>query len=386
MKLLINTSNLYFGGGLQVALSFINELKDMNLKNEYHIFTSLAINKQLNKNDFPSHFIFYLIERSPSSLKTRKKIVTKLNTLEEKIQPNIVFSVFGPSYWRPKTLHLVGFADGWLYNPKSIAYEKLTFFRRIKMKLLEKYKSYYLKRDSDYFVLETQDAKEKLAKVLNIELSKIFVVGNTYSNIFNEKKYLNNDNEFYIKLPVKEQGEFRFSYIAHNHPAKNLQIINKIIPFIKHLNVKFVLTINQQDYEELFDKSYREKYIINTGPVEAKSCPSIYEQSDALFAPTLLETFSAAYPEAMRMNKPILTSDYSFARDICKDAAMYFNSLDVENSVKAVKLFVKDMKLRKRLVEKGKIELKTFETAKSRANKYLDICEKIINNGEIVNV
>jgi hypothetical protein len=93
MKLLVNTSNLYVGGGVQVALSFINELKNINKDNEYHIFLSPVINNQLNLNEFGNNFKIYLIEKSPSSLKTRYQIVKKLNTLETEIKPDIVFTI-----------------------------------------------------------------------------------------------------------------------------------------------------------------------------------------------------------------------------------------------------------------------------------------------------
>ena len=75
-------------------------------------------------------------------------------------------------------------------------------------------------------------------------------------------------------------------------------------------NINFVVTIDDESYENMFSHNPR---VINLGPVAHKSCPSIYSQCDFLFAPTLLETFSASYPEAMKMNLPISTSKYSFA-------------------------------------------------------------------------
>ena len=50
MNILINTSNLYVGGGVQVALSFIRELKKFETDNRYHIFCSPEIHKQLSSN------------------------------------------------------------------------------------------------------------------------------------------------------------------------------------------------------------------------------------------------------------------------------------------------------------------------------------------------
>jgi glycosyltransferase involved in cell wall biosynthesis len=110
------------------------------------------------------------------------------------------------------------------------------------------------------------------------------------------------------------------------------------------------------------------------GSIPHKSCPSLYAQSDALFAPTLLETFSAAYPEAMKMEKPILTSNYSFAKDVCQDAALYFDPLDPVDIAEKIKKLIEDTALQHELVEKGKKRVKEFETARSRAEKYVTLC------------
>lgn len=377
MKLLINTSNLYVGGGVQVALSFINELKEINSKYEFYILLSSEINKHIHQSEYSSNFNFYLINQSPASLKTRKTVVSKLFKLEKQIKPDIVFTVFGPSYWRPKSIHLLGFADGWVYNPSSFAYQKLNFFKQLKMRLLVRYKSYYLKKDADFYVLETNDAKKKLSKTIHINKKNIHVIGNTYSSFFNKKELLSKENEYYINLPKKEHDEFRLVYIAHNHANKNIQIINDLIIYLKGYNITFVLTLDKLSFERIFSKSNIN--IINLGPINQKSCPSIYAQCDALFAPTLLETFSAAYPEAMKMGKPILTSSYSFAKDICQDAGVYFNPLDPKDISEKIKQVANDEKLRKELIKKGKKRIELFETAKTRAKKYVNLCESLVN-------
>jgi glycosyltransferase involved in cell wall biosynthesis len=368
------------GGGLQVALSFINELKRLDNNHEYFIFLSLAVEKQLDKQIFSEKFHFYTIKRSPSSLKTRKQIVKQLDDLEDDISPDVVFSIFGPSYWKPKATHIVGFADGWVYNPDSIAFDRLSILKRLKMRLQGKYKSYYLKKDTDYFVMETEDAKHKLSETMKIDKENIFVVGNTYSSIFDDRQFQNEQNNFYLKLDDQTEDEFRLMYIAHNHVNKNIKIINDILPLLEDNNIKFVLTLDEESYQTLFPHPTNK--IINIGVIAQKSCPSVYEQCDALFSPTLLETFSAAYPEAMKMQKPILTSNYSFATDTCKDAALYFDPLDPKDIADKIKQLVKDKNLQTQLIEKGSERLKKFETARSRAEKYIEICEKIVNKSK----
>lgn len=384
MKIIINTSNLYVGGGLQVALSFINELRQMNTVHEYHIFLSQAVDKQIDQGSFPDNFHFYLIEKSPASLKTRKKIVIQLDSLEEQIQPDIVFSVFGPSYWKPKSKHIMGFAVPWVLQKDSVAYDELDLLARLKMRLWVEYVSYYAKRDASHYVIETNDGKERLSKVFKITKDHISVVGNSFSSIFDNAEYLSKEHPDFIELPPKETNEFRLLLISHNHPHKNLKIINKVLPILDDLNIKFVLTVDNDSFTSLFPNN--PKQILNLGPVKQKSCPSLYEQCDAMFLPTLLEVFSASYPEAMKMEKPILTSNYSFATDVCRDAALYFDPLDPEDIAEKIKELVKNKTLQDELIEKGKERVKEFETARSRAEKYIALCEKLVKEnrkGEI---
>ena len=59
MKLLVNTATVLKGGGLQVANSFIHEIKDIP-EHEYHIFLSSTVAKQVDKSSFQIIFIFMI--------------------------------------------------------------------------------------------------------------------------------------------------------------------------------------------------------------------------------------------------------------------------------------------------------------------------------------
>ncbi|UPT76866.1 glycosyltransferase [Sulfurovum sp. XGS-02] len=371
MKLIINTSNLYVGGGLQVAISFINELRLLDVDYDFHIFLSKAANKQIDQKSFPSNFNFYLIEKSPSSLAHRKEIIKQLDKLEESIQPNVVFSIFGPTFWTPKTVHVMGFALPWLINPDSSAFGQLSFLKRVKKRIENLYKAYFIKKNADFYVTETEDTKFRLSKFHKINEDKIFVVGNTYSSYFNEPINQN------TSLPERQISEFRLVTISHNYPHKNLKIIKEIILYLKEqpIQYKFILTIDQESYESLF--SDVQDYVITLKPINTDLCPSVYDQCDALFLPTLLECFTASYPEAMKMKKPILTSDLSFAKDICKDSALYFDPLDAKNIADKIIELSTNKQLQNDLIVKGAERLSEMETAESRAKKYLKICENI---------
>jgi len=368
MKIIVNTSNIVVGGGVQVSISVINELKFFD-ENQYYIFLSAKVKSQIKIKDFPENFHFYDIISSPSSIIKRRSIIKKLNLLESKINPDIVFTIFGPSYWSPKSVHISGFADGWCYNPKSIAFKKLTIKNYLYKKAIILYKNYFIKKAS-FLIVETEIAKKNIVKYLKVNESRIFVVGNTNSNYFTNYKKEKRTNNLDFKLLTVS------SYYAH----KNLEIINDVDRLLRlksPIEFKFYLTLSNKNFNHLFLES---DTILNLGPQKNEDCPRLYNNVDAVFLPSLLETFSANYPEAMIMERPILTSDMDFSKYVCEDAAIYFNPLNANDISDKIIELQKNRKLYSNKVTQGLARLKTFETSRTRVNKYLKIFKNITEN------
>jgi glycosyltransferase involved in cell wall biosynthesis len=368
----INLSNISVGGAVQVALSFVYELDCMSDNNEYHVLCS-SVMFEIIKNTGVTLNI-YCITKAPAKIIDRLSAVKELNFLERSICPNVIFTLFGPSYWKPKAMHIMGLADGWVYNPDTLAYFNLSLYEKIIMRMKVFYKKYYIKRDSSCYILETDDAVSKMKNVLNKKNIKYFVVGNTFNHFFRESEYILSSNNLYIKLPKCQNKCFKFLYICHNHPSKNLSAIYSVAKKLIDENVQFIVTIDNVSFVEIFSGLSN---VVNIGPIDPGSCPSVYSQCDAIFAPTLLETFSAVYPESMKMDKPILTSDLSFAHDVCGDAALYFDPLSENDMINKINNIINNKDLYAMLIRKGRERLSEFESAKSRAIKYVEILNMV---------
>ncbi len=75
-------------------------------------------------------------------------------------------------------------------------------------------------------------------------------------------------------------------------------------------------------------------------------------------------------------DKPILTSHYDFAIDVCGESAFYFDPLSSESIMTAIQLMEKDENLRKQHIEEGKNQLKkllTWPQAYEEYNKLMGI-------------
>ncbi|MBK86635.1 MAG: hypothetical protein CMC86_05505 [Flavobacteriaceae bacterium] len=374
MNIVVNGSNIIIGGGLQVAFSILQELSRLKTNHKFLVFSSPQLEKEIININFPKNFSVKIINISPAKIISRSRVINRLNESTENFGADLVLSIFGPTYWKPNVFHICGFADGWCYNPKSIAFSRLDFLTKTKIKLLNIYKLHHLKKSVNKIFIETEYAKKKLLNILKFKDHDIVVISNTHSDIYNnhESFLLNSD-----KLE-SNKAEHRFLLLCANYPQKNIIILNKVIPVLlkSMINFKFIITISDFDFKKIISPSVR-PYIINKGPVNAIECVRLYKESDFLFLPTLLETFTATYPEAMKMEKLILTSDLQFARDICEDAAIYFDPLDENDIVDKIKIAINDSELREKVINNGKKRLTHFLTAKERAEKLLSLCEQI---------
>ena len=161
---------------------------------------------------------------------------------------------------------------------------------------------------------------------------------------------------------------------------KNLKIIIPTTKWLEEhrpdLEFRFVLSI-REDELLCIDEQVRQ-HVVFLGPVQIAQVPQLYEQSDIMLLPTLLECFSASYAEAMIMKRPILTTDLNFARSLCGEAALYYNATSPEALGKAIARLADDKELCQQLVLNGERQIQTFDTFEQRAEKLIKIIEKIV--------
>lgn len=365
MRILINCSNLKVGGGLQVAHSFLNEISN-NYEHVFHVVLSETLNEQIDQSTFLSNFSFQVYSIQPTVIKTMFSNDAELIKIEKGFNPDRVFSVFGPTYWKPKAKHICGFAKpGYIYK-ESPFFKTLSLKESIKLKILEFLHMFSFRNHTDIIITENEDVSTRLQKRIKKET-------HTVTNYFNQVFLDNSKWENSIAIPRTDS--FKFLTISANYPHKNLEILKKVIPILLNkypkFKFKFYLTISEEDFGFLPTKS--KECITFLGKVSINQCPNLYSQCDFLFLPTLLECFSASYCEAMYMEKPILTSNLSFAKGICKNAAAYFNPMDAENIADVIYELAIDKNKQIELINKGKEQLKTFDSSKQRAIKYLHI-------------
>lgn len=374
MRILINTASNCTVGGIQVAKSVIEECLTVT-DHEFLVVLSAALTsffpgERNCKVQFRS-----LSYRPVQRLLRLKNPATDLQRIENEFQPDVVFTTSGPAYWRPKSPHLMGFNLAHNVYSDSPFFGLLNYRQRLRWHVKKVSTRFFMRRDADAWVVQTDDINLRLRKWLKRE--NVHTVSNTASSHFREYALKAGDR---VDRPVDRP--FKLLVLSSYYLHKNLEIVNQICDLMRDRDIRdirFTMTLPENDFERVIEARNRE-FVSNVGKQLPQDCPPLYLQCHALFLPTLLECFSANYVEAMCMRRPSITTDMGFARTTCQDAALYFKPLDAQDALDRILELKDSSELYLSLVEKGRTQLPRFGTPQQRMEKYLQLLEELVAN------
>ena len=329
-KVLVNTSTLMQGGGLQVATAFIEHaLKDPDAQGWEYMISQTAAEELAGFGIDISADYFHVFEKSPARHADERKRVLDI---EARMQPDLVFTLFGPAYVRFSSRHLCGVADPWVTHSSWLAFKTLGFsaatLTRIGTMI---WKALWWKR-ADYWWTEAPVARDGLISRLRCDPDRVFIIPNTAGPQFER-------NVVRAEFPRNEKVKILCLSAYYRH--KDLEIIPDVVLEIEklrpELDFEFTVTLPTEvpAVQAIIDRAERIgalHRINNLGRIPVSETPPLYGQSHMTFLPSLLEVFSAVYPESLSTGTPLVTTDLRFARDVCKDAAAYFEPTNARSA------------------------------------------------------
>lgn len=143
-------------------------------------------------------------------------------------------------------------------------------------------------------------------------------------------------------------------------PRKNFGRLIEAFKDIKECSLYIVGSHNhiftQQDHTTNTDDTIR-----FLGRVSDKELVRLYNQATCFIFPSLYEGFGLPTIEAMKCGCPVLVSDIPVLREVCGNAAIYFNPSQVEDIRNSIKQFLKEKEaLRPNLIAKGYENINRF--------------------------
>jgi glycosyltransferase involved in cell wall biosynthesis len=354
MKIAIVAHGLSSAGGLSVARNIINSLAHVTPQHNY----MFVLPEQVGYEELglaETHYVVYVSRRGG----VLKRILYDLFVLPPLIRrwtPDIVFCLGNFGLRNPRCFQAI------LYHKPHFVYPEVRFSQplgaRLKNWLIKRQIQYSLSK-TDIVFCQTAAIRERFKKAFCYR-GVIDILPNAVSQFVeyggNGPSDRPNDSQFGF-----DSSKIKLLALTRYYPHKNLDIIvNLFQQYREELKgVSIILTIDKSQHAgakkllERVKSNKLENEIINVGPVDQALLPALYAKVDALFLPTLLESFSGTYVEAMQFQRPILTSDRDFAHAICGDAALYFDPTSIDDIKTKLLKFVQDETLRKTLCERG---------------------------------
>lgn len=185
--------------------------------------------------------------------------------------------------------------------------------------------------------------------------------------------------------PKPAGNPFTFLCLARYYAHKNLEILPKAVQLLAartSLPFRCLLTISRDQHpgaRKLLDRieaGALSNVVRNIGPVDREKRAEVYRIADAVILPSLLESYSASYSEAMRFGLPILTSRRDFGQELCGTAAEYFDPLDPEDVARGMFKVLTDASLRRELSLRGRRIVAQLPDWEDIAAQFVDVLEQ----------
>lgn len=350
MRIILFAHNLKAAGGLSVGKNLIKTLLEIAPMHEYLV----VIPSGVGYPDYTQQSNVEVLECPPMSLVHR--FLWERKTLRKTIKlfgPDWIWSLGNVPISNPPCKQSLLF-----HNPNYVYPDVVRMVAGWKYRLILMVRKWVLHRglkDTARVYCQTEAMRKRFSDIIHFPLDSISLCPNAFSPHIT----------LGTKIPdtLSHIGKrFLLFTLTRYYAHKNLErIVEMFDRYREELSdVVCVMTISA-DQGVLAAKLVRkikalglEKSILCIGPIKQEALSDYFFASDVMFLPTLLESFSGTYLEAMALDTPILTSDMDFAHVICDAAAHYVDPFSAESMKDGVLALKNDSDLRTALAKKGK--------------------------------
>ncbi len=174
----------------------------------------------------------------------------------------------------------------------------------------------------------------------------------------------------YIKSPHKENIKIKYSlpekyflYVGSIKRHKNLISVLRAFRLLleDYSNQKLVVIgVKTDEFVNIREFVNLKEGVILPGYITDTELPAIYANALCLVFPSLYEGFGLPPLEAMSCGCPVIASKVTSIPEVCNDAALYFDPLNIKEITSTMKQILEDEKTVSQLREKGFNNLKKF--------------------------
>ncbi|MDQ2720298.1 MAG: glycosyltransferase family 4 protein [Bacteroidota bacterium] len=255
-----------------------------------------------------------------------------------------------------------------------------SFFTKTEKFFYKKFMPLFLKK-AKTIISFSEFEKRDIVRQYKMDANKIKVI---HEGIDKSYYPFNLEEREIIKEKYADGNEY-FVYTGIISSQKNLKNLLKAFSIFKkrqRSSMQMIIAGKQGKHFEEFNKSLEnykfKKEIKLLNDLSEQEIIKIIASSYATLFPPVYEISAIGLLKAMKCEVPVIASEIGFMREICGDAALYFDPENDKDIAWKMMLVFKDEKLRKEFIEKGKERIKNYDWDKSASLFYKNIEDALL--------
>jgi len=199
------------------------------------------------------------------------------------------------------------------------------------------------------------------------------------------------DSEVAAKIAAA-RGCLKLLFVSHYNYYRNFETLLRALPILRERAgpaVRLFLTCHLETGKnpgaycpdmarELVRQLDVSHMVVELGTVPYRNLHRVYGSADVYVSPAYTETFAHPLVEAMASRVPVAASDITVHREICGDAALYFERFSPEALAETI-MRIAGAETRSRMVAEGLRRVEEFSW-KVHVDQILDLARELVNS------
>jgi glycosyltransferase involved in cell wall biosynthesis len=195
-----------------------------------------------------------------------------------------------------------------------------------------------------------------------------------------------------LRREWRADGCLRLIYVSVYYPHKQPELVCRAVAELNRGGQRAHATISMDIRETddfrggLLDHRILTETLalgdVTLGRRPYESLPDLYRTHDVFVFPSISETFGHPMVEAMGCGLPVVAADTPVNREVCGDAALYFEPLSLDSLLGCLRRLESDPQLRAALTARGRRRVVESFTWESHVERLIHIFREVAQDGD----
>lgn len=361
------------GGIGRYVMKLIDELKNIDHENSYVL---LLRKKYFDSLEMPERWHKELLDIRHYSLKEQLSVASKIKSLNPDLVHFPHFNV--PISFNGK--YVITIHDLLMHKRTGMGATTLPFWLYLIKR--QGYKTIFNHAigKAEKIIVPTNFVKNEIVKQYPKSMDRLEVIYEGVDKNISDRKTGNG----YLRRNKIEKPYFLYvgSVYPHKNVERAIEAIAALNVHVKRLTKLVIVTprnVFQDRLNEFTSKHKASEFVHFTGYVEDQDLSTLYRNAVSFLYPSKEEGFGLPGLEAMANECLVLASDIPVFKEVYKDNAMYFNSLDFSSIQKAMEEALSLSEEEKEKLTKKAKEFSENYSWKENAKETLEIYKRLDN-------